>query len=36
MCFTAAKAFLATETAEKMEFYGELDPQSLKEMFHPS
>ena len=36
MCFTAAKAFLATETAEKMGFYGEQNPQELKEMYHPS
>ena len=35
MCFAAAKAFLAAETAEKMGFYGEKDPQDLKDMFHP-
>ena len=36
MCFSAAKAFLATETADKMGFYGEQDPQDLKDMYHPS
>ena len=36
MCFSAAKAFLATETADKMGFYGEQNPQALRDMYHPS
>ena len=36
MCFSAAKAFLAAETTAKMGFYGERDPQELRDMYHPS